>query len=214
MIKSSAFSTVLKRLRKQLGISQEVLAHDCGLDRTYISLLERGARSPSLITLTRIAKSLQLQPSELLQLIERENTPQLGQSNVIEIEHEPLNAETQRLSEIIHAGRIIVYACEPNENFHLTFISQNIKAQLGYDKDQVLAEPTFWHDHIHPADWHKVEHRFHQLLSDEYLTSEYRLQAASEEWRLIKDESMLIKDESGKPKEIIGFLSDVSDIHR
>jgi len=208
MIKSSAFSVVLKRLRKQLGVSQEVLAQEAGLDRTYISLLERGARSPSLITITLLAKSLQIQPSELLRMIEAENK---NHSSVFDVSPS-INDDAQRLSEIINSGRVMVYACEPDSSYHVTFISNNVTHQLGFNRDEVLSTKDFWKSHIHQADLHKVTARFDKLLKHEYQTDEYRMQTANGEWRLIADESMLIRDESGTPKEIIGFLSDVSDV--
>jgi transcriptional regulator with XRE-family HTH domain len=46
--------------RKQLGLSQEALAHRCDLDRTEISLLERSRRSPKLDTIVVLARALEL----------------------------------------------------------------------------------------------------------------------------------------------------------
>ena len=43
---SKAFGAILRRNREEKGMSQEQLALDCGLDRTFISLLERGLRQP------------------------------------------------------------------------------------------------------------------------------------------------------------------------
>lgn len=54
--------------REELGISQEELAHRAGLHRTYISDIERGARNPSLKTLSRLADALELCTSELIRL--------------------------------------------------------------------------------------------------------------------------------------------------
>ena len=49
-----------------LKLSQESFAKLCELDRTYISDVERGTRNVSLLTLLKIAKSLQVSPQELL----------------------------------------------------------------------------------------------------------------------------------------------------
>lgn len=54
--------------REVLGISQEELAHRAGLHRTYISDIERGARNPSLKTLSRLADALELSTSDLIKL--------------------------------------------------------------------------------------------------------------------------------------------------
>jgi transcriptional regulator with XRE-family HTH domain len=68
--KTTAFGFVTRSLRKGKNISQETLADLCDLDRTYISLLERGLRQPSLTTIFSIAQALSITPSELLKLVE------------------------------------------------------------------------------------------------------------------------------------------------
>lgn len=60
------FGIHLKNIRVQKNITQEQLAHLCELDRTYISGVERGKRNISLINLYKIASSLDIHPSELL----------------------------------------------------------------------------------------------------------------------------------------------------
>lgn len=60
----------VKTQRNFLGVSQEELAERTSLDRTYISLLERGKRNPSLLTLIKIAKGLETSVSTLTQDIE------------------------------------------------------------------------------------------------------------------------------------------------
>jgi len=48
----------LKNLRLNAGLSQEALALEADVDRTYISQLERGVANPSLVILFRISKVL------------------------------------------------------------------------------------------------------------------------------------------------------------
>ena len=60
-----AFQTHLKKLRSEVPLSQEVLADRASLDRTYISLLERGKRNPSLRCLVKIADALGVPLSQL-----------------------------------------------------------------------------------------------------------------------------------------------------
>ena len=56
----------IKYFRSILNISQEKLAFKCELDRTYISLLERGKRNPSLINLLKVSKGLNISLSKLV----------------------------------------------------------------------------------------------------------------------------------------------------
>lgn len=64
------FGIVLRRLRTEKGFSQLNFALECELDRTYISLLERGKRQPSLSTMLKLAKVLNIPASEILREVE------------------------------------------------------------------------------------------------------------------------------------------------
>ena len=57
----------VKRWRKERGLSQERLAFDCGLHRTYISGVERGIRNPTVVVLEQIAIALNVPTSHLLE---------------------------------------------------------------------------------------------------------------------------------------------------
>ncbi len=67
---TQAYAHVLKRTRKSRFLSQSELALESGLDRSFISMLERGVRQPSLQTLFILAKALKVQPSEMIQQVE------------------------------------------------------------------------------------------------------------------------------------------------
>lgn len=64
------FGQVLKELRARTGKTQETVALDAGLDRTYISLLERALRQPTLETVLRLAPALSVQASEIVAMVE------------------------------------------------------------------------------------------------------------------------------------------------
>jgi transcriptional regulator with XRE-family HTH domain len=55
----------IRRLRVLRGISQEALAVDAGIDRTYVSRLERGIENPSVAVLERLSKALRAEIAEL-----------------------------------------------------------------------------------------------------------------------------------------------------
>jgi transcriptional regulator with XRE-family HTH domain len=56
----------IRARREELNLSQEDLALECGLHRTYISQLERGQKSPTLRALIMMATALKLEPAELV----------------------------------------------------------------------------------------------------------------------------------------------------
>jgi transcriptional regulator with XRE-family HTH domain len=67
-----AFGARLQNIRKAQKLSQEKLAENSGLHRTYISSLERGKRNPTLITLQALAKALDIKIAYLVSEIENE----------------------------------------------------------------------------------------------------------------------------------------------
>ncbi len=56
----------VKAIRKERGYSQEELAFESGLHRTYISAVERGVRTPTIAVVEKIAQALNVTASRLL----------------------------------------------------------------------------------------------------------------------------------------------------
>jgi transcriptional regulator with XRE-family HTH domain len=65
MHEEEIFGKILKEERKAKKISQEKLAKLTGLDRTFISLIENGKRSPTFSTILKVCSALEIPPSEL-----------------------------------------------------------------------------------------------------------------------------------------------------
>jgi transcriptional regulator with XRE-family HTH domain len=61
------FGDVLKQARKEKGISQEQLAFDSNLDRSYISKLETGVYQPSISTIFAVSGVLDIKPTDLIE---------------------------------------------------------------------------------------------------------------------------------------------------
>lgn len=70
MTLEEAFGMVVRRKRAELRISQEELAHQAGLDRTYVSAIERALYNPSLATVFAIAKAVGERPNALVEEVE------------------------------------------------------------------------------------------------------------------------------------------------
>jgi len=60
------FGQRLRELRKSIGLSQEALAHQAGLDRSYAGGVERGEYNISLLNICLLAEALGVAPHELL----------------------------------------------------------------------------------------------------------------------------------------------------
>jgi len=68
---SLEFGRVLRRLRLAAGFTQEQLGQEAGLQRNYVSLMERGVNQPPLTTLFKLAAVLNISASEMIAEVEK-----------------------------------------------------------------------------------------------------------------------------------------------
>jgi len=61
-----AIGQAIRRARLERGISQEELAHRTSIDRSYMSSIERGGQNPGVVSIVRIAHSLEMTVTELM----------------------------------------------------------------------------------------------------------------------------------------------------
>ncbi|MFM7697400.1 MAG: helix-turn-helix domain-containing protein [Limnohabitans sp.] len=66
-----SFGFILREARKSRGFTQEGLALESGVDRNFVSLLERGKNQPTLSTIFKLAKALDTKPSSLVMKVEK-----------------------------------------------------------------------------------------------------------------------------------------------
>lgn len=69
----NAVGIVIRRLRTQRHLSQDVLSGLAGIARSHLSMIETGAKQPNFETIWRIAQALDMTPSHLVALIEAES---------------------------------------------------------------------------------------------------------------------------------------------
>lgn len=69
---AKAFGNVLRELRRKAELTQEELAFEAELRRTYISILELGQQQPSLTTILKLAKALNCSAQALMGMVEAE----------------------------------------------------------------------------------------------------------------------------------------------
>lgn len=66
MALTQKFGRNVRRIRLEKGVTIEALANDVGLSYSYVGELQRGKRNPTLKVVERIAKSLGVNPTELM----------------------------------------------------------------------------------------------------------------------------------------------------
>ncbi len=67
--KTIYIGSVIKRLRKSIGKTQEKLANDSCIDRSFMGEMERNEKGPSLNTIFKLAIGLEMEPEDLVREI-------------------------------------------------------------------------------------------------------------------------------------------------
>ena len=115
------------------------------------------------------------------------------------------------LNALFAQGSTVVYALEPTESFQLASISENITKIIGLTAQQCMADAAFWSRNLHPDDAPSIREAWRKIFEDGESTHEYRLKHKTGGWRWVRDERMLQRDASGKPKLILGKLDDITE---
>lgn len=63
---------MLRSYRKKVGLTQEQLALEAGVERNFVSLIERGVNQPTIRIIFKLALVLRVHPSEMLKAVERQ----------------------------------------------------------------------------------------------------------------------------------------------
>ncbi|MBD2664994.1 two-component hybrid sensor and regulator [Richelia sinica FACHB-800] len=117
----------------------------------------------------------------------------------------------ERLEFVLSASPAIVYTSPISENFTPTFISENVHHILGHTATEVMMQPNFWVNHIHPEDLALMLHNLSQLEAKEYQQYQYRFLHQDGSYRWVEDVFHVVRDERGKPTEIIGYIFDITE---
>ena len=116
-----------------------------------------------------------------------------------------------RLEHLLASSPAAVYTCEPQDDFPVTYISENVKALVGWEPRQFLEDPRFWIDHVHPEDRPRSLQQLALPWPRDHQRQEYRFLAQDGAYHWMHDEFKLVRDQDGKPVEIIGAWMDITE---
>src|SRR5260370_1030287 len=115
-----------------------------------------------------------------------------------------LQASELRMQQVLAASTAVTYAAEMvGDDFRPSWVSENIGRVMGYDPVEALA-PTWWVDHLHPADRSRVLGALPALVAQGHLTTEYRFQHKSGAYYWVHDSARMQRDAIGRPAEGFG----------
>ncbi len=126
-------------------------------------------------------------------------------------QQQELHHSNARLLQLSTMSPIVLYTCVASGDFRITWVSDNIMLQLGYSPVEVLADPDFWHNHIHPDDRVSIFGRLTELFVQGQHIHEYRFRIKNGEYRWILNPLRIVIDADGVAQEIVGTFIDVTE---
>ena len=117
----------------------------------------------------------------------------------------------ERLQFLLASNPAVIFTAAPTGNFCTTYISDNVKAIVGYDPEEMLADSNFWSSRIHPEDLPQFIVNFSDLSEGQNCICEYRFLHRDGLYRWLRTELKLLVDCRGVPIEIIGYAADISN---
>lgn len=116
-----------------------------------------------------------------------------------------------RLQYLIQNTPAIIYSSVPTGDFKMTFVSDNAQRILGYRSEDMVADPNFWFEHIHPDDIPQIFSSLALIFSEGERAYEYRFRKSDGSYIWMHDSLRVICDEQGHPIEVIGSLLDITE---
>jgi len=120
--------------------------------------------------------------------------------------------ETEELYRtMVEETSVITYRDTAEKESQTLYVSPQIENILGYSYHEWKQDPSFWAKLTHPDDLPGVLEKIEEFLqTGEKTITEYRMLSKSGEWMWFQDESVVIKDDAGKPQYIHGVLIDIT----
>ena len=122
-----------------------------------------------------------------------------------------IDSTNERLKYLIANTPAIIYSSVPTGDGTMTFVSDNALRVLDYKPEEMVADPSFWFDHIHPDDVPAIFSSFALIFTEGQQAYEYRFRARDGRYLWMHDTLRLIRDADGKPLEVVGSLTDITD---
>ena len=115
------------------------------------------------------------------------------------------------LQNLVAASPAVIYTTQASDDFSCTFVSENLTPTMGYAPWEMREDSKFWAKRLHPEDASRVFSDMGPLIERGGGALEYRFRHRDGRYIWIQDTFTVIRDQQGKPKELIGSWADITD---
>jgi PAS domain S-box-containing protein len=122
-----------------------------------------------------------------------------------------LKGTRQRLQYLLAVSPAIIYTTKASGDFACTFVSENLRAIMGYTPEEMTTDPKGWPDHLHPEDAPRVFQEMLPLIGRGGGSVAYRFRHRGGHYIWIQDTFKVVYDDTGKPLELVGAWADITE---
>ena len=116
----------------------------------------------------------------------------------------------ENLAFLVKNTPAMLYRSHASRDPVTTFISENVRTQLGYDPQEFTADPAFFMSRVHPDDRGSLRSSVAGALGSGAAIAEYRFLGSDGTWRWMHDEMRLVPNGQTGPAELLGYRIDIS----
>ncbi|MGA2239774.1 MAG: PAS domain S-box protein [Candidatus Bathyarchaeia archaeon] len=128
-----------------------------------------------------------------------------------------LRSARERLEYVISSNPAVIYTGKPladGSDFVLTYVSERVSSMIGFEPQDFVGHPEVWERRVHPEDLRPALSQVPRLWKEGQYAFEYRFLHRDGNYRWIREEAKLVRDTDGKPIEVNGYWTDVSERKR
>ncbi|WP_193557312.1 response regulator [Microvirga pakistanensis] len=123
-----------------------------------------------------------------------------------------LRRREEHQSIVLESLPIALYTASVQEDHRqLHFTNESIERITGFPPKAFLESPDFWSSRLHPDDRDRVLNQLQELTDQGTVTLEYRWTCADGSERFFLDQTMLMHDDDGRPREFFGMWFDITE---
>src|SRR5215510_3028720 len=115
-----------------------------------------------------------------------------------------------RIEHLLASSPAVIYSFKASGDHAPTFISQNVKDLLGYEREEYLNSADFWWSRVHPQDSPRILRAYSRLFDEQRLSSEYRFRKKDGSYCWISDDLQVLRNAAGNAIEVVGAWSDTT----
>ena len=129
---------------------------------------------------------------------------------------ENLRASRQRLQFVLASSPVVIFgACLANGgSWQTSYLSDSVRAVLGFDPETFTSVPEFWLSIVHPDDLEEVHDSFAELAKHGKSTFRFRGRHANGSYVWLRCDCQTVREVAGQPVEMFGSLIDETHTHK